>query len=155
MIKWAVFSPCQTYRYLLVRRWQPGLPLVVFIGLNPSTADDVCNDPTIRRCMSFARSWGYGGVGMINLFAFRATQPSDMKRAVDPVGPANDAWIRCVTHDAYVVVAAWGTQGGFRARCCEVAGWVENLYCLGLTKAGYPRHPLFVRRDCTLLRYML
>ena len=89
----AVFSPCRTYRYALSRVWAADKPYALFIGLNPSTADETLDDPTIRRCIDFAKRWGYGGLVMANLFAYRATNPSEMKAATDPVGVANDEWL--------------------------------------------------------------
>lgn len=90
MKKTAKLSDCRTYRYELWRTWDESKPYAMFIGLNPSTADETEDDPTIRRCINFAKTWGYGGLCMTNLFAYRATQPEDMKRASDPIGNKND-----------------------------------------------------------------
>lgn len=108
----AAFSPCRTWRYQLWRRWN-GTPLIIIIGLNPSTADESYNDPTITRCMGFAQREGYGGLLMLNLFAFRATAPADLKEAQDPIGPENDGVIlsKCQNQDR--VIVAWGNHGGF------------------------------------------
>ncbi|MDA8965892.1 DUF1643 domain-containing protein, partial [Pseudomonadales bacterium] len=96
----ADFSPCRTYRYALWRTWDKTEPYVLFLGLNPSTADETENDPTITRCIDFAKQLGFGGLCMANLFAFRATQPKDLKQAKDPVGDANDKWLSKLHRDA-------------------------------------------------------
>ena len=147
----AVFSPDRVYRYELRRTWGPG-PVVAFIGLNPSTADETVDDPTIRRCIGFAKRWGYGGLVMLNLFAFRATDPRDMRAADDPVGPDNDRHLIAATSESGLVVAAWGVHGAYRNRDREVAGLLAwNLMALGLTRDGHPRHPLYVRGDAELI----
>ena len=89
----AIFSGCRTYRYTLWRSWDRDKGDVMFIGLNPSTADETLNDPTVRRCINYAKSWGYGGIYMANMFAFRATDPKEMKQAKDPIGYRNDFWL--------------------------------------------------------------
>jgi len=107
----ATFSPCRNYRYLLSRRLcdpeSNNISHCVFIGLNPSTADETVDDPTIRRCMGFARSWGFGWLVMLNLFAFRSTDPRALKTAHDPVGQDNDAFLRTYTKNAGIIIAAW------------------------------------------------
>jgi len=145
-----ILSDCARYRYALWRRWVQG-PAVLFIGLNPSTADALQDDPTIRRCIRFAKAWGYRALYMANLFAFRATDPRDMKAVVDPVGPDNDGWLWQLAYDADLVVAAWGAHGEHRDRAAAVARRLaKRLHCLGRTTAGHPRHPLYVRRDARL-----
>lgn len=142
----ATFSACRTYRYALWRRWGRG-DYVMFIGLNPSTADETNDDPTIRRCIGFARAWGYGALCMANLFAFRATQPADMKRAADPVGAENDHVLRQLADQAGVVVAAWGAHGTYKGRDQSVRLLVPDLHYLRLTKDGHPGHPLYLPAD--------
>ena len=115
-----IFSPCRTYRYALWREWIGGDGYVMFIGLNPSTADETQDDPTIRRCIAFAKAWGYGGLSMTNLFAFRATDPKKMKAVADPIGPENDAHLLRLARDAGVIVAAWGANGTHRGRDADV-----------------------------------
>jgi hypothetical protein len=137
----ADFSLCRTYRYTLWRVWNSKVPPVCFIGLNPSTADELEDDPTIRRCMRFAKAWGYGGLVMANLFAFRATDLRVMKAAIDPVGPDNDAWLRRMADRAGIVIAAWGNHGSFMGRDRRVAGIIENLHCLGQQKTGVQNIP--------------
>lgn len=102
----AVLSTCRKYRFALWRIWDESKPYAMIIGLNPSTADEKEDDPTIARCIGFARSWGYGGLCMANLFAFRATEPADIFAASDPIGPGNDEWLIKLADGAGVVVAA-------------------------------------------------
>lgn len=146
MEKAAEISRCGRYRYTLARTWDPDLPYVAFIGLNPSTADAVENDPTLNRCIQYARAWGYGGVRMVNLFAFGTTSPADMKAADDPVGPDNDVALQSVCEDAGLVVAACGNHGSFRNRSHEVRTMLEGLYCHKVNKTGEPAHPLYQRK---------
>ena len=144
----ARFSPCRNYRYSLWRNWRGLFPnargYAMFIGLNPSTADETADDPTIRRCVAFARSWGYEGLCMANLFAFRATKPLDMMAADDPIGPDNDQALCALAETAGVVVAAWGVNGCWLDRHNEVRRMIPKLHYLRLTKAGYPAHPLYL-----------
>ena len=139
----ATLSPCRTYRYSLTREWGRGLA-VLFVGLNPSTADETMDDPTIRRCISFARNWGYARLHMANLFAFRATKPSDMKNAIDPVGPENDRHLLALAEDSVLTVAAWGVHGTFGGRHNAVHRMLPRLHYLRLTKDGHPGHPLYL-----------
>jgi len=143
MDKSAHLSHCRRYRYALWRRWGEGPP-TMFVGLNPSTADETADDPTIRRCIAFARAWGYGSLCMANLFAYRATQPSDMLAQDDPVGPENDAYLLRLTAEAGVVVAAWGTHGAYGGRNNAVRAMLPSLHYLRLTKDGHPGHPLYL-----------
>jgi hypothetical protein len=148
MLKSATFSPCRTYRYRLVRNWDPGNPAgAAFIGLNPSTADETQDDPTIRRCIAFAKSWGMGSLVMLNLFAFRATKPADMfgdVSFIDIVGPENDGHIAHACDLAQIVVAAWGNHGKFMGRDAKVRALVPGLQVLRLNKDGSPAHPLYL-----------
>ena len=139
----ATLSKDRRYRYALWRRWGDG-PYLLFIGLNPSTADEYEDDPTIRRCRRFAMDWGFDALCMANLFAWRATAPTDMKAAKDPVGRDNDAWLRKLAAGAGRTVAAWGVHGGHQGRDQAVMRLVPGLHHLGLTKAGHPRHPLYL-----------
>jgi hypothetical protein len=116
----------------------------MIIGLNPSTADETVDDPTIRRCAQFARSWGYGGLCMANLFAFRAAKPADMFAASDPIGRGNDEWLVKLAESAGVVVAAWGNGGTHLGRTEEVTRLIPNLYCLRMNRSGQPAHPLYL-----------
>lgn len=146
----AVFSECRQYRYELWRWWDKSKSFVMFIGLNPSTADETNNDPTITRCIGFAQKWGYGGLCMTNLFAFRATKPKVMKSNPNPIGPDNDEHLIMVSDKAGIIIAGWGTHGNHRNRDKEVMAFIPDTYCLGITKHGYPCHPLFLRRDTKL-----
>lgn len=141
----ANFSRCRRYRYTLWRRWDSSRPLVMIIGLNPSTADARQNDPTIRRCIGFARDWGYGGLVVTNLFAFRATYPADLKATSDPVGPRNDVWLRRMAGQVEMIVAAWGNDGTWLNRGVRVRQMLaRRLFCLRLNAAGQPAHPLYL-----------
>jgi hypothetical protein len=143
----ALFSPCRTWRYSLTRALD-GEGTVAFVGLNPSTADETTDDPTVRRCVGFARGWGFARLEVVNLYAFRATNPRQLWRADDPVGPENDRVLASVVAGADLVVAAWGTQPR-PGRLAELAGILGGrpLHALALTKDGAPRHPLYVRGD--------
>lgn len=140
----ARFSPCRNYRYDLWRTWIGGDGYVMFVGLNPSTADERQDDPTVRRCMAFAKMWGYESLCMTNLFAFRATDPKVMKQASDPVGPDNNATLQRHASKAGIVVAAWGTHGSYLGRETMVRKMLPRLHCLRVTKNGHPGHPLYL-----------
>lgn len=142
----AVLSPCRTYRYALERRWGGG-PFVLFVGLNPSTADESADDPTIRRCIGFARAWGFGGLLMGNLFAYRATDPRDLVAAADPVGPDADVWLTTMAMRSGLVIAAWGAHAMAKRRAPDALAALGEVHALGATKDGSPRHPLYMRAD--------
>jgi hypothetical protein len=136
------------YRLVLERSWD-NRPACGFIMLNPSTADATTDDPTIRRCIGFAKSWGFGGLVVLNLFAFRATNPKELERAYNPVGIFNDPTIFEYTRAQVcgTIVAAWGAHRvmGNEYRAESVIRLIGRpLYCLGTTKNGHPRHPLYV-----------
>jgi hypothetical protein len=149
----ALYSPCERYRYLLTRTWDATGPRVLFVMLNPSTATEVQNDPTVERCERRARALGFGAFRVTNIFAWRDTDPKAMRAAADPVGPGNDQaiaqsaaeWVRG-GHDR--IVAAWGTHGAHLDRGAAVERILRqggnDLYHLGLTQAGHPRHPLYI-----------
>jgi hypothetical protein len=144
----AVIDATGTYRYHLGRQWNQLFPRrCCFIMLNPSTADAEIDDPTIRRCIGFAKAWGFGALDVVNLFAYRATDPKELMRTTEPIGPDNDRWIRTVTGSAgcQLVVAAWGAHRMAGTRGFTVAGLIDRpMVCLGRTKDGYPKHPLYV-----------
>lgn len=142
----AVLSKCRRYRYVLERIWQPTLPRVLIVGLNPSTADAVQDDPTVRRCIGFGRSWGFGGVVLANLFALRSTDPSLLLRVDDPIGPDNDRWLRVLSAQCTMTVIAWGVGGRLQQRADQVLPMLSNIHHLGLTNGGHPRHPLYLPR---------
>lgn len=150
----ADFSPCRTWRYALWRRWawNERANVCAFIGINPSTADETKNDPTITRCMNFAKSWGFDGIYMLNLFAYRATKVEDMWKArtagVDVVGPGNNEALRYYRSRVSRVVAAWGAKpksGDRGLRVCELLN--VPIHCLRKTKSGWPEHPLYMPGD--------
>lgn len=144
MLKDAVLSDCRTYRYALWRIWDDTKPYAMFIGLNPSTADEINDDPTLTRCIGFARSWGYGGVCMANLFALRSTDPATLKSVDDPVGAENDQWLKKLAEEAGIIVAAWGNKGSYLGRDQVVREAIDNLHYLRITYAGQPSHPLYL-----------
>lgn len=155
----AVMSECGIYRYELRRTWghEEG-PLVCWVMLNPSTADADVDDPTIRRCVGFSQRWGCERLVVVNLFALRATDPKALMRFPDPVGPENDDAIAAAADEAERVVVAWGAHGTYRNRAAEVTNRLAGihnmrLHCLGQTKQGAPRHPLYVRGDQSLEVY--
>jgi hypothetical protein len=146
----AVYSDCERYRYLLTRRWGPGRK-ALFVMLNPSTATEIQNDPTVERCERRARALGFGAFRVTNIFAFRATDPKVMRAVVDPVGPSNDAAILESLSWADLVLCAWGNHGLHLNRGADVAALLRKarvpLWHLGLTGQGQPRHPLYVGYD--------
>ena len=139
----ACFSRCGTYRYALWRRWAAG-PQVLFVMLNPSTADKQRDDPTIRRCIGFAARWGYGAVAVGNLFAFRTPSPDVLRQAAHPVGRANDRWLERLAAESSRLIAAWGNEGALLGRDAQVRELLGPLYALALTRRGQPRHPLYL-----------
>ena len=141
--KRAKLSRCKQYRYLLERSWGSAQTVVV-IGLNPSTADAYVDDPTVRRCIGFARDWGYDRLLMVNLFAYRSTQPSALLDVADPIGPSNDRILQEAIAEADCVVAAWGAKGGLLKRDQIVLAMLGDVHCIGLTASGMPRHPLYM-----------
>ncbi|MHA6347096.1 DUF1643 domain-containing protein [Roseivivax sp. CAU 1761] len=140
----AVYSPCDRYRYGLSRIWDAARPPELFVMLNPSTATELANDPTIHRCEQRARAAGAGGVLIANLFGWRATRPADLRRAGDPVGPDNDALLFDWHRRAGRTVAAWGVHGALAGRGPAIAARLGAASHLGLTRDGHPRHPLYV-----------
>lgn len=169
ILRAAEFSANRVYRYSLGRAWSTGLPHLVVIGLNPSTADEKRDDPTIRRCVGFARKFGYGGVRVVNLFAYRSTEPGALRQAADPVGPDNFTAIRKAVEDCLCrsagpgrtvpsrVLCAWGNHGVYRDQDQAVMEWLKDLdvekVCLGVTKHGSPKHPLYLPGGITPLPY--
>lgn len=146
----AIFSECRQYRYSLQRGDYPRL---CFIMLNPSTADATVDDPTIRRCMGFARREHCDGIEVLNLYALRATNPADLWTHPDPVGPENDDYLRAIARSYFSVIAAWGANAK-PERVRQVRALFDEcgvrLKHLGLTGQGQPRHPLYLRSDAPL-----
>lgn len=147
----ATFSRGPLHRFRLSRVWDPHLPRINFVMLNPSTADALVLDPTVRRCAGFAEGWGFGALEVTNVFALRSTDPHALRTAANPVGPGNDDAIREAARAAQLVVAAWGVHGKLNGREAEVrellASVGTEVVCLRRTRAGHPGHPLYVRRD--------
>ena len=140
----ALFSKDRIYRYALWRVWDDTLPKVLFIGLNPSTADEIKDDPTIRRCIGYAKSWGYGGYIMGNIFGYRSTDPKKLRCIDDPIGPDNNYWLKKLHKEASLTIGAWGNHGKLLNRGDEIIDLINNLYCLKITKEGHPSHPLYL-----------
>jgi hypothetical protein len=161
----AAFSPDRAYRYALTRRWAADGKITVFVMLNPSTANETKNDPTIRRCIRFARRWGSAGLLVVNAFALRSTNPAALLDHPDPVGPDNDRVIAAALAAEPVehVVAAWGTDRrvaarlGLDARAEQLAALLQPLglplMCLGTTQAGNPKHPLYLPGSTQLIPF--
>lgn len=151
----AEFSPCRTYRYTLERRLGPGYRAALFIGLNPSTADEERNDPTIRREIGFARAWGCDWLLKANLFGLRSTDPRALYKHAEPVGIDNDNHILALAKRARgfggKIICAWGVHGKLLGRAAHVVELLtraeHNLHMLALTKDGAPKHPLYLRGD--------
>jgi hypothetical protein len=160
----AEFSKCGKYRYRLEIIWQKGAELCQFIGLNPSTATEFTDDPTIRRCKAFAKSWGYGGMIMTNIFALRETDPDKMIAHVQPIGErrgdceTNDTWIFCTAARCKITIACWGLDGAHMNRGNAVSSYLIRkripLHCIRKTKEGFPEHPLYLPKTLIPIRYV-
>ena len=147
MNKDAVVSNNELYRYQLSRIWNSSLPMVMFICLNPSTADHNDDDPTILKCIKYAQNWGYGGLLIGNLFAYRATNPSEMKKVDDPVGPLNNHYLKLMSQQVIQIVCGWGNHGTFLDRDDEVRCMFDKLYALKRNVSGTPSHPLYLKQS--------
>ncbi len=144
----AVYSDCEKYRYVLTAGWDDGARRLLYVMLNPSKATELANDPTIERCERRARQLGYGAFSVVNLFGLRETHPERLRRARRPVGPDNEHFILSAADKADDILAAWGVHGahrnqGERVRSLLIANG-HALSCLGRTKHGHPRHPLYI-----------
>lgn len=156
ILYYATFSACRTYRYQLWRRWgEITEPYCMFIGLNPSTADEIKDDPTVRRCINYAKTWGYGSLCMTNIFAFRATDPKEMMKSKDPVGPENDIFLKESAKNAGIIIAAWGKDGKYKNREKEIIKTIKNLHCLKINGDGSPSHPLYLKKTLTPIKFNL
>lgn len=159
--KSADFSACRKYRYTLWRWWDKSKPYAMFVCLNPSIADEIQDDPTVRRCINFSRDWGYGGFVMTNIFAYRATDPKEMKKYYENLGPkelttdlaSNAVHLIKLSRKAGVIVAAWGTHGAFMNRGDRVSKLIPGMKCLKITKGGFPQHPLYLAKDSELIDF--
>lgn len=160
MIKDAVISECGLYRYLLTRTWEPTLPGVLWCMLNPSTADDVIDDATIRKCVGFSQQWGCGSIAVVNLFAYRSTDPAALAVAhhggVDVVGEGNTDVIAAMSRQYDLIVAAWGVHGELLRRGNKIKSlWKQDrvhkkVVSMGLTRNGEPKHPLMLPYDAVV-----
>lgn len=157
MKKGAKFSKDRLHRLCLSRSWERNKPSVAFIGLNPSTADENLDDPTIRRCVNFAQSWGAGTLFMVNLFSLYATDPNVMMNHRSPNIDENNKWLLEIARQSEIVVAAWGNHGSHQSRDSDVMeklGWVGvEAKCLGFNKDGSPKHPLYVPANMPLVPF--
>lgn len=149
----AVISDCGKYRYLLRRTWDHEKPRILFVMLNPSTADASVDDPTIKSCVRLAKSWGYGSFEIVNLYAWRATDPEELKSKADPVGPSNDNAIMHALRRCDLPIVAWGKHATYyRAR--HVYGMLKAerpaVFCVGKNKDGTPKHPLYIKSGVAL-----
>ena len=124
----AIFSKDRVHRYLLIREWDLQKPILMFIGLNPSTADETNDDPTVRRFIGYAKRWGYGKIYVTNAFAFRATDPQDLFSSKDPLGPENDFWIKKISPNADKVILAYGNHGNFLNRHDKILSLIKNHF---------------------------
>jgi hypothetical protein len=149
----AVFSPCGRYRYVLWRIWDDSKPHAMMILLNPSIADHQMDSRTSKRCIEFAKNWGYGGLCIGNLFAYRSQNPAMIRKVQEPIGPDNDAWLLKLSAAAEVVVAGWGNKGSYMDRARHVCSLVTNLSYLRITDKGQPQHPLYLPKDLKPIPY--
>ncbi|QDT66483.1 hypothetical protein V22_37510 [Calycomorphotria hydatis] len=153
VIKKATISQCGMYRYRLDRDWGDSKRIVI-VGLNPSTADAQIDDPTVRRCVAFAKQFGFDALTIINLFAFRATKPSVLATVTNPVGPRNNVHIRMAIEESDLVVFAWGATPLAEKRSEFLHGLVDRPACFGHTKFGAPKHPLYLPSCTQLIDYL-
>jgi hypothetical protein len=149
----ATISDCQKYRYALSRTWDVKKKTVLFIALNPSTANERNDDPTIRKCINYANKWGYGSLLVANLFAYRTTKPTKLRYVKNPVGNDNDQHIMDLSKNAGLIVAAWGNEGSLFNRDKEIIRLIPNLMCLKINKSGQPAHPLYQKKDIEIFRF--
>lgn len=161
----AVFDHSRAYRYGLWRDFVEystrameigGIRVpeyVMFIGLNPSVADENIDDNTVRRCINYAKHWGYGAMIMTNIFAYRSTDPKGLLKVQDPIGPDTDQWLQALAYYASLKIACWGQEKIAHNRGEQVATLISGLSCLGTTKDGSPKHPLYLSKNTTRVRY--
>ena len=149
----AIFSNDRKYRYALIRVWDDEKPKIAFIGLNPSTANETDNDPTIRRVMRFAKDWGYGGVYMLNLFAVVSADPKVLVTCPDPIGD-NDKWLELFCGISHKLLFAWGGFKEAKQRAKEVSSKFTLALCLGKNADGSPKHPLYIKADTKPVQYI-
>jgi hypothetical protein len=152
----AIFDASGCYRYTLWRVWNQHAPKMAFVMLNPSTADATSDDATICRCVRFAQTWGYGSLEVVNLFALKATNPRELKQAIDPIGQECDRYLLDAVKQVDRVVIAWGNWGSLHQRDQAVLALLAphiSLYCLGMNRSGQPRHPLYLPKSTVPLEF--
>ena len=154
MQKTAHISDCENYRWILNRKWEDGKSMA-FVLLNPSTADHENDDPTLRRCIGFAKREGCGSLTIVNLFAYRSSKPADLKIVEDPIGAENDHYLEQALNSADIIVCGWG---GFpmaekQSLIFKIRFHELGLYCLGLTQKGAPKHPLYLKQEAPIIPY--
>lgn len=149
----AIFSKDRLHRYVLIRMWDLKKPSLMIISLNPSTADEKINDPTIQRCIGFAKKWGFGKLFVTNLFSFRATFPKDLFNSKNPVGVENDYWIKKLSKKVNKIVLAYGNNGKFKKRHEKILKMIDNPYCIKKSKTGFPMHPLYLKYTKKPIKY--
>lgn len=148
-----VFSPDRKYRYTLWRVWEPNKQYCMFIGLNPSKADEIVNDNTVRRCINYSKDWGYGALCMTNIFAWRETKAELMLLEKEPIGKENNKYLLECAKNAGIVIAAWGNHGKHLNRGNYVKSMIPNLHCLKISNEGNPWHPLYLKKDLKPIKY--
>lgn len=153
-----IFSPCRMWRYALTQVWDRRFPMLVFVMLNPSTADERQNDPTVERCERRAHKLGFGGVAVYNAFAYRSTDPRKLRQVDDPIGPTNDKYLASIvdTNKPCTIVVAWGKHASLGRRfekVLQILSQQQMVYCLGQNKDGSPVHPLYISYDQPLLPF--
>lgn len=154
----AIYTDCEQYRFILTRKWsKTGQRHIAFIGLNPSTATEYQNDPTVARCINYAKAWGYDSMTMLNAFGYRSTDPKGLKSVADPNGKGNDRYILKECRTADFILLCWGTHAALNNRSEELLKKLRTLdkplHCLKLTQAGLPSHPLYLRKDLKPIIY--
>lgn len=149
MTRKTILSPCRTWRYTLWREWDRSKGYALFLGLNPSLADELVNDRTINREIAFATGLGYGALAKWNLFGVRTPYPKEMKAAADPIGPDNDRHLLRLARGAGIIVAGWGNDGSMLGRADQVLGLLArfDVHALRVTKLGQPQHPLYIKGE--------
>jgi hypothetical protein len=145
-----IFSDDLRYRYSFYQKWNDN-ESIMFVGLNPSLSEGL--NPTLNKCIALAKVWGFGSCYILNLFAARAKTPNDLRKLSEPIGDENDQWLQKTSKLVAKVVFAWGTHGNFLDRDFVISKMFPDAYCLGKTKDGFPKHPLYLRSDTSLVLF--
>ncbi len=155
MNKGAIFGHNKTHRYSLMRQWDSTKPNILFIGLNPSRADEVFNDPTITRCINFAKDWGYGGLYFANLYSFRTPDPVVLRENLNSAYDLfTDNHLKDMISNAERTVVCWGSWKFIDTRVKKVLSMISEPYCFGVNQDGNPKHPLYLKGDRQLIKYI-